>query len=160
MTNFGWEEKLELGVSSIMFLYSFQLYQLPQCRCFTTVTCPGSAWPAARVPVPSPSAALVHCQPLEQPCPCPGPLCQLSPGSAASKAPTAIPRLPQYRFLTTDMVRTRGGSRLRPRVRFSTPEQKEQAPTTATVPHSVLEEPQGFRRYQTTMGPRAPSPVP
>ena len=26
---FGWEEKLELGVFSIMFLYSFQLYQLP-----------------------------------------------------------------------------------------------------------------------------------
>ena len=26
---FGWEEKLELGVSSIMFLYSFHLYQLP-----------------------------------------------------------------------------------------------------------------------------------
>ena len=26
---FGWKEKLELGVSSIMFLYSFQLYQLP-----------------------------------------------------------------------------------------------------------------------------------
>ena len=26
---FDREEKLELGVSSIMFLYSFQLYQLP-----------------------------------------------------------------------------------------------------------------------------------
>ena len=52
------------------------------------------------------------------------------------------------------MVRTRGGSRLRPRVRFSTPEQEEQAP--ATVP----EEPQGFRRYQTRIGPRAFSPVP
>ena len=26
---FDWEKKLELGVSSIMFLYSFQLYQLP-----------------------------------------------------------------------------------------------------------------------------------
>ena len=58
------------------------------------------------------------------------------------------------------MVRTKGGSRLRPRVRFSTPEQKEQAPTTATVPDPVPEEPQGFRRYQTRMGPRAPSPVP
>ena len=52
------------------------------------------------------------------------------------------------------MVRTRGGSRLRPRVRFSTPEQEEHAPVT------VPEEPQGFRRYQTRMGPRAPSPVP
>ena len=62
------------------------------------------------------------------------------------------------------MVRTRGGSRLRPRVRFSTPEQEEQAPVPASVPEPVpepaLEEPQGFRRYQTRMGPRAPSPVP
>ena len=52
------------------------------------------------------------------------------------------------------MVRTRGGSRLRPRVRFSTQEQEEQAPVT------VPEEPQGFRRYHTKMGPRAPSLVP
>ena len=56
--------------------------------------------------------------------------------------------------MTTDMVRTRGGSRLRPRVRFSTPEQEEQAPVT------VPEEPQGFRRYQTRIGPRAPSLLP
>ena len=69
---------------------------------------------------------------------------------------------------TTDMVRTRGGSRLRPRVRFSTPEREEQAlvpapvpdPVPALVPEAVPEEPQGFRRYQTRMGPRAPSPVP
>ena len=52
------------------------------------------------------------------------------------------------------MVRTRGGSCLRPRVRFSTPEQEEQA--LVTVP----KEPQGFRRYQTRMGPRDLSPVP
>ena len=66
------------------------------------------------------------------------------------------------------MVRTRGGSRLRPRVRFSTPEREEQAPfpalvpdtVPATVPEAVPEVPQGFRRYQTWMGPRAPSPVP
>ena len=62
------------------------------------------------------------------------------------------------------MVRTQGGSRLRPRVRFSTPEQAEQALASAAVPEPlpepVLEEPQGFRRYQTRMGPRAPSPVP
>ena len=62
------------------------------------------------------------------------------------------------------MVRTRGGSRLRPRVRFNTPEREEQAPVLPPVPEPVLEavpeEPQGFRRYQTQMGPRAPSPVP
>ena len=69
---------------------------------------------------------------------------------------------------TTIMVRTRGGSRLRSRVRFSTPEREEKAPVPAPVPASVPapvpeavpEEPQGFRRYQTRMGPRAPSPVP
>ena len=66
------------------------------------------------------------------------------------------------------MVRTRGGSRLRPRVRFSTPEREASAPAPAPVPapvpslipEAVPEEPQGFRRYQTRMGPRAPSPVP
>ena len=66
------------------------------------------------------------------------------------------------------MVRTRDGSRLRPRVRFSTLEREEKAPVPASVPdpvpvpvlEAVSEEPQGFRRYQTRMGPRAPSPVP
>ena len=62
------------------------------------------------------------------------------------------------------MVRTRGGSRLRPRVRFSIPEQEAPAPVPAPVPspvpEAVPEEPQGFRRYQTRMGPQAPSPVP
>ena len=53
------------------------------------------------------------------------------------------------------MVRTRGRSCLRPRVRFSTPEQEEQAPVPAPVP-----EPQGFRRYLTKIEPRAPSPMP
>ena len=69
---------------------------------------------------------------------------------------------------TIAMVRTRGGSRLPPRVRFSTPEREEQAPVPASVPDPVPapvpevvpKEPQGFRRYQTRMGPRAPSPVP
>ena len=66
------------------------------------------------------------------------------------------------------MVRTRGLSRLRPQVRFSTPEQEKQAPIPATIPapvpepvlEAIPEEPQGFRRYQTRMGPRAPSLVP
>ena len=58
-----------------------------------------------------------------------------------------------------------GGSRLRPRVRFSTPEREAPAPVPAPVPspvpEAISEEPQGFRRcYQTRMGPRAPSPVP
>ena len=69
---------------------------------------------------------------------------------------------------TTIMVRTRGGSRLRPRVRFSTPKREEQALVPAPdpalvptpVPEAVPKEPQGFRRYQTRMGPRAPSLVP
>ena len=76
--------------------------------------------------------------------------------------------LPQCLFQTTVMVRTRGGSRLKPRVRFSTPERGEQAPVPAPDPapvpapvlEAVLEEPQGFKRYQTWMGPRAPSPAP
>ena len=62
------------------------------------------------------------------------------------------------------MVRTRGGSRVRPRVRFSTPEREAAAPVPAPVPSPVPEavpdEPLGFRRYQTRMGPQAPSPVP
>ena len=66
------------------------------------------------------------------------------------------------------MLRTRGGSRHRPRVRFSTLEREEQAPlptpvpdpVPAQVPEVISEEPQGFRRNQTRMGPRAPSPVP
>ena len=64
------------------------------------------------------------------------------------------------------MVRTRGGSRIRPRVRFSSPEREAPAPVPAPapspspVPEAIPEEPQGFRRYQTRMGPRAPSPVP
>ena len=70
------------------------------------------------------------------------------------------PAPPLCPFLITAMVRTRGGSRLRPRVRFSTPEQEEQAPVPTPVPEPVPEEPQGFRRYQTRMGPRAPSPIP
>ena len=91
--------------------------------------------------------------------------------------PTAVPwvsisqlslALPRCLIWITVMVRTRGGSRLRPRVRFSTSEREEQAlvpapvlaPVPAQVPEAVLEEPQGFRRYQARMGPRPPSPVP
>ena len=86
---------------------------------------------------------------------------RLSPGPAC---PCALPCPAFESFQITVMVRTRGGSRLRPRVRFSTLEQEEQAPVPdpvpAPVPEVVPEEPQGFRRYQTRMGPRASSPVP
>ena len=73
------------------------------------------------------------------------------------------------------MVRTRGGYRFRPRVRFSTPEMEEPGTSSAAGVHSsglhtdtqlsvppvaVPEEPQGFRRYQKRVGPRAPSLVP
>ena len=70
----------------------------------------------------------------------------------------------QQFILISDMVRTRGGSRVRPRVRFSTPERETAAPVPSPVPSPIPEavpvEPLGFRRYQTQMGPRAPSPVP
>ena len=70
----------------------------------------------------------------------------------------------QYFISISEMVRTRDGYRLRPRVRFSTPEREVAAPVPAhapsPVPEAVPEEPLGFRRYQTRMGPRAPSPVP
>ena len=71
--------------------------------------------------------------------------------------------LPEF-YSYFSMLRTRGGSRIRPRVRFSTPEREAPAPVSAPVPppvpKAVLEEPQGFRRYHTRMGPRAPLPVP
>ena len=67
-------------------------------------------------------------------------------------------------YLDFSLVRTRGGSRHRPRVRFSTLEREAPAqvpaPVPSPVPEAVPEEPQGFRRYQTRMGPRAPSPLP
>ena len=70
----------------------------------------------------------------------------------------------EYFVSISDRVRTRGGSRLRPRVRFSTPEREVTAPVPvlapSPVPEAVPEEPLGFRRYQTRMGPRAPSLVP
>ena len=122
--------------------------------------CPGPPLPPAVSPGSAVFIALIACHSVAVPtashCPCPGPACCVHP----SLFPLAVtPALPLYHFLTTDMVRTRGGSRLRPRVRFSTPEQAEQAPASAAVPEPVPEEPQGFRRYQTRMGPRAPSPV-
>ena len=73
--------------------------------------------------------------------------------------------LPEF-YSYFSMVRTRGGSRLRPRVRFSTPKREASAPAPVPVPapspvlEAAPEEPQGFRRYQTRMGPPAPSPMP
>ena len=93
-------------------------------------------------------------------------LSTVSPRSALQSPGFIVINGPLFRCLIwiTAMVRTRGGSRLRPRVRFSTPEREEQAlvpaPVPAPVPSPLPEEPQGFRQYQTRMGPRAPSPVP
>ena len=85
------------------------------------------------------------------------------------------PVLPLPRDWTTDMVRTRGGHHYRPRVRFSTPEMEDADTSRAADAHSldlpavtqpalaptaIPEEPQAFRRYQTRIGPRTPSPVP
>ena len=73
------------------------------------------------------------------------------------------------------MVRTRGGCRFRPKVRFSTPEMDESSTSAAASAHSpglhihtqpavalaaIPEDPHGLWRYQTRMGPRTPSPVP
>ena len=77
------------------------------------------------------------------------------------------------------MVRTHGGHRYRPRVRFSTPEREDAGTSKAVDAHSldlpaetqpalapaaIPEEPQASeppsRRYQTRVGPRAPSPMP
>ena len=124
--------------------------------------------------MPEPFPAPLQCPvPLshQSAVPCPGSVCRALPWYSralvqplcvhpALLPPVVSPALPLYHFLTADMVRTRGGSRLRPRVRFSTPEQEEQAPASTAVPKPVPEEPQGFRRYQTRMGPRAPSLVP
>ena len=110
---------------------------------------------------------------------------QLQPVSPDSSACFRVPRSPSESFgsdiqslscifselspfpvfyFYISMVRTRGGSRLRPRVRFRSPEREAPAPVPAPVPlpvpEAVSEEPQGFRRYQTRMGPQAPSPVP
>ena len=104
---------------------------------------------------------------------CPG-LLPTSPGSVQLPH-SAVPWFHFHQWSLTPvsvqitiMVRTRGGSRLRPWVRFSTPDREEQAlvpapvpdPLPAPVPEAFYEEPQGFKRYQTWMGPRAPSPVP
>ena len=115
--------------------------------------------------MPQPGAAPVQCQLLAQPCLCTGSPWSVEPWFSSVQRPycfsipthTALPLCP---FLAIDMVRTRGGSRLRPRVRFSTPEQEEQALVPAAVPELVPEEAQGFKRYQNRMGPRAPSLVP
>ena len=77
------------------------------------------------------------------------------------------------------MVRTRGGHRYRPRVRFSTPEREDAGTSRAADAYSpdlpaetqpalaltvIPEEPQASeppsRRNQTRVGPRAPPPVP
>ena len=83
----------------------------------------------SRVRSPGRARALVH-------------LGQLSPGPTY---PCALPCPAFESFQITVMVRTRGGSRLKPRVKFSTPEREEQAlvpaPVPEPVPEAVPEEP-------------------
>ena len=98
----------------------------------------------------------------------------LLPSAPQSLVVASIPAVPE----SSAMVRTRGGHRYRPRVRFSTPERDgagtsraadahspDQVAETplALAPASISEEAQApeapYRRYQTRVGPRAPSPV-
>ena len=130
-----------MSPGSAAFRAPITVHSLPQCRRVHSEPLPV---PSSSRALPWSSRALVW------------PVC----AHPAMLLPAVSPALPLYHFLTTDMVRTRGGSRLRPRVRFSTPKQEEQAPATATVPDLVPEESQGFRRYQTRIGPQAPSSVP
>ena len=88
------------------------------------------------------------------------------------------PTLPLPHDCTIAMVRTRGGYRCKPRVRFNTPERGDAGTSRvadahspdlsgetrlALAPTAILEEPQALeppsRRYQTRVGPRAPSLV-
>ena len=130
------------------------------CRALTQLSLPCASLCHSPVPLQS-SVSYWHSRAFAM-----VPLGQLSPGSAAFRGPISARVL--RTLLCPALVSFSGyrhgphsgGSRLRPRVRFSTPEQKEQAPVPAAAPEPVPEEPQGFRRYQTKMGPWAPSPVP
>ena len=113
-------------------------------------------------PSPGPPRPYAHSSPLS-----------LLPIIPALPSPT----LPLQHDWTTAMVRTRGGHRYRPRVRFSTLErddagiskaadahsldQATESPPTlapAAIPEEVQAPEPPSRRYQTRVGPRAPSP--
>ena len=105
--------------------------------------------------------------------------CRLTPLPLLAISPALpSPTLPLPHDWTTAMVRTRGGHRFRPRVRFSTPERDGAGTSRAADAHSpdlsietqpalapttIPKEPQASEppswRYQTRLGPRAPSPV-
>ena len=79
----------------------------------------------------------------------------VSPGPVRERAHSPVTSLCDYRY--------------GPYQRWIPPEAPSQvqhsiaggaAPASAAVPEPVPEETQGFRRYKTRMGPRAPSPVP
>ena len=124
------------------------------CRCYRGLSLPPSPEP------PRPCAQQSTVAACHQPCTSPS------------------PALPLPHDWTTAMVRTRGGHRYRPRVQFSTPERDDAGTSRAADAHSpdqaaetpptlapaaISEEAQALeppsRRYQTRVGPRAPSPV-
>ena len=119
--------------------------------------------------VPCPSRDLPYSHPSSQthpsaPRPLPVPLLPVLPFEHTAQLSRALRR-----------VRTRGGSRYRPRVRFSIPGMEDPDTSGTARAHSpdlpaveqpavaldaVPEEPQGFQRYQTRLRPQAPSLVP
>ena len=145
-------------------------------RCRLCHHCPDSQHTAARrCRALSPAAA----SPLPPSPGPPRPFTQQSTAAACHQPCTSpSPALPLPHEWTTAMVRTRGGHRYRPRVRFSTPEiddagtsraadahspdQAAETPPTlapAAIPEEVQASEPPPRRYQTRVGPRAPSPV-
>ena len=102
----------------------------------------------------------------------------LIPAAASPLPPSPGPPRPCCTPDSSAMVRTHGGHCYRPRVRFSSPERDDVGTSRAADAHStdqaiktpptlaptaISEEAQALeppsRRYQTRVGPRAPSPV-
>ena len=109
----------------------------------------------------------------------PGPYAQQSTAAACHQPCTSpSPAMPLQHDWTTAMVRTRGGHRYKPKVRFSTlerddagtsraadahsPDQAAKTPPTlapAAIPEEAQASEPPLRRYQTRVGPWAPFPI-